>query len=49
VEFFEGALEKLDAGIRENQKLYLTRDNLPRKIYVVHKKMRNFELEELLY
>lgn len=49
VEFFEGALEKLDEGIRENQKLYLTRDNLPRKIYVVHKKMRNFELEELLF
>ena len=37
--------EKLNRGIREEQKVYLTRDNLPKKIYGVY---RNHELKEIL-
>ena len=38
--------EKLDEGISEEQRIYLTRDNLPQKIYGVH---RNHELEEIVF
>lgn len=37
--------EKLNRGIREEQKVYLTRDNLPKKIYGIY---RNHELKEIL-
>lgn len=40
------ALEQLDEGIREDQKVYLTRENLPCRIFGVH---RNHELEEIPY
>ena len=49
VEDFEGALEQLDEGIRENQIFYLTRDNLPKKIFGVHRKMHDFRLEEITF
>lgn len=49
VEDFESALEKLDETIREEQIFYLTRDNLPRKIFGVHRKIRGFEIEEILF
>lgn len=48
VEAFEGALEQITEGVREEQKVYLTRDNLPCKIYRVHRKNKNYELEQLL-
>ena len=48
VDEFDGALEQLDEGIREDQIFYLTRDNLPSKIYGVHRSIRNHELEEIL-
>ncbi|MBQ9408542.1 MAG: kinase [Clostridia bacterium] len=44
VEDFETAFEQLDEGIHEEQKVYLTRDNLPTKVYGIH---RNNELEEI--
>ncbi len=40
------AYEKLDEGIGEEQKVFLTRENLPYKIYAVH---RNHELEEIVF
>ena len=43
-EFSSRTYEKLDEGIREEQKIYLTRNNLPNKIYGVY---RNHQLEEL--
>ncbi|MFR3614409.1 MAG: hypothetical protein ACLTVD_02880 [Streptococcus salivarius] len=49
VEDFESALEKLDETIREEQIFYLTRDNLPRKIFGVHRKIRGFEIVEILF
>ena len=45
-EFSLEAYEKLDEGIREEQKVYLTRDNLPSKIFGVH---RNHNLEEIVF
>lgn len=45
-DFSIGSYEKLDKGIREEQKLYLTRKNLPVKIYGVK---RNHQLEEIVY
>ena len=45
VEDFETAFEQLDEGIREEQKVYLTRDNLPAKVYCIH---RNNEPEEIV-
>ena len=36
----------LDVKIEDEQKFYLTRDNLPMKIFVVHK---NKELEEIVF
>lgn len=48
VDEFEGALEKLDEGIREDQVFYLTRENMPNKIYGVHRGIRNNKLEEIL-
>ena len=41
---FEGALEQLDVCINEEQKVYLTRDNLPLKVIGVH---RDGRLEEI--
>lgn len=49
VDNFEGALEQLEEGIREEQIFHLTRENLPRKIFGVHRKIRNQELEELTF
>lgn len=40
------AYEKLNEGIREEQKIYLTRDKLPSKIFGVH---RNHNLEEIVF
>ena len=45
VEDFEWALEQLDEGIREEQKVYLTRDNLPMKIYGFYKNHEQIEIE----
>ncbi len=45
-EFSEDTYEKLDEGIREDQKVYLTRDNIPRKIYGIH---RDGIIEEVKY
>ena len=45
-EFSEDTYEKLDEGIREDQKVYLTRDNIPRKIYGIH---RDGSKEEVKY
>ena len=39
------AYQQLDAGIKDEQKVYLTRDSIPYKIFGVH---RNRELEEIL-
>lgn len=47
VDDFEGALEQLDKGIHEDQVFYLRRDNLPKKIFGVHRKIKNGELEEI--
>lgn len=43
-EFSLEELEKLDAGIQEDQIVYITRDSLPAKIYGVH---RDGHLEEI--
>lgn len=40
------AYEKLDAGIREEQKVYLTRESLPHRIFGMH---RNHKLEEITF
>ena len=45
-EFSLKAYEQLDKEIREDQKVYLTRENLPSRIFGVH---RNRELEEIRY
>ncbi len=45
VEDFSNALEKLDEGIREEQKVYISRDNLPVRIYVVYRDNRLEALE----
>lgn len=45
-EFSLKAYEQLDKEIREEQKVYLTRENLPSRIFGVH---RNRELEEIPY
>ena len=47
VDDFDGALEQLEEGIREEQIFYLTRENLPKRIFGVHRKIRNHELEEI--
>lgn len=38
--------EALDAGIKDEQKMFLTRDSIPYKIFGVH---RNHELEEIVF
>ena len=43
-EFSLEALEKLNEGIEEDQKVYITRDNIPATIYGVH---RDGHLEEI--
>lgn len=45
-EFSLEAYEKFDAGIMKEQKVYLTRDTLPSKIYGVH---RDHNLEEIVF
>lgn len=49
VDKFEGAFEQLDKGIREEQIFYLTRNNLPNRIFGVHTKFRNNEIEEIQF
>lgn len=44
-EFSIEEYEHLDRGIREEQKIFLSRENLPDKIFGVH---RNHELEEII-
>lgn len=43
-EFSDNTYEKLDQGIEEEQKVYLTRENIPASIYGVH---RNGKLEKI--
>lgn len=49
VDEFEDSLKKIDKGELEDKKLYLTRDNLPKKIFGIHRKHRNFEFEEIVF
>lgn len=44
-EFSDDTYEKLDAGIGKTEKVYLTRENLPKSIFGVHS---NGRLERLL-
>ena len=49
VDEFEDSLKKIDKGELEDKKLYLTRDNLPKKIFGIHRKHRNYEFEEIVF
>ena len=49
VDEFEDSLKQIDKGELEDKKLYLTRDNLPKKIFGVHRKHRNYEYEEIIF
>jgi hypothetical protein len=44
VDDFEGAYEKLDEGIREEQKVYLTRETLPSRVIGVYRDNRKEEI-----
>ena len=44
--FSDDTYEKLDEGIFQDQKVYLTRGNLPKRIYGVH---RDHSMEEIPY
>lgn len=45
-EFSDDTYEKLDAGIREDQKVYLTRDNIPMRIFGYY---RDGSRKEIMY
>ena len=49
VDEFEDSLKKIDKGELEDKKLYLTRDNLPKKIFGIHRKHRNYKSEEIIF
>lgn len=49
VDEFQDSLKKIDKGELEDKKLYLTRDNLPKKIFGIHRKHRNYESEEISF
>lgn len=49
VDEFQNSLKKIDKGELEDNKLYLTRDNLPKKIFGIHRKHRNYESEEISF
>ena len=49
VDEFQDSLKKIDKGELEDKKLYLTRDNLPKKIFGIHRKHRNYEFEEIVF
>ena len=49
VDEFQDSLKQIDKGELENKKLYLTRDNLPKKIFGIHRKHRNYEFEEIIF
>lgn len=49
VDEFEDSLKKIDKGELVDKKLYLTRDNLPKKIFGIHRKHRNYEFEEIVF
>ena len=49
VDEFQDSLKKIDKGELEDKKLYLTRDNLPKKIFGIHRKHRNYEFEEIIF
>lgn len=49
VDEFEDSLKQIDKGELENKKLYLTRDNLPKKIFGIHRKHRDYKSEEIIF
>ena len=49
VDEFQDSLKKIDKGELEDKKLYLTRDNLPKKIFGIHRKHRDYKSEEIIF
>lgn len=49
VDEFQDSLKQIDKGELENKKLYLTRDNLPKKIFGIHRKHRDYKSEEIIF